>query len=425
MITGFRHFFSLAFLLLPPAGMASTYFEMDFENGQPAVQTPHPVWSLPKLFANNYGENNFFHITDEVAHRGRHSLRFDYSARNGYCNTCGFYRTTHKRGLDDVDYFVADDGKDLASKQDERKKPGKKKPRKLARPKPEKHPGKQKKHRQKSHGAIDKGPAASPGKILYNRDNGYSKWQITAVGDEDGKNDRLELRLLAPGIGAEKPAFHGGDRIVIARQCDVDGHIGRKVGRRSDCNNVITWFAGVTEQRPGQSLFRRMYLMVDDIDGDIHQKLHYFRAGGRRGRNIVLYADSRHSDAIEPQVSGLKAFGGEAIYRPGKNGLPAGIHFEPGVWYYLEEEYRAATLDDSGRKFRHDGVYRLWIAADNGKGIDAGPPVLTVTGLDLPPIAGGRGQHISFWGNIQHDSDTRGYWYMDDIKIADRRIGPD
>ncbi len=435
------------FLAITAAGIAhaTDYFILDFEDGEaPPAETGLPVWSLPAAFEKNYGPGNFFEVTDSTAHSGKYSLRFSYEGKNDFCNTCGIYRITHKRGLDGVDFFVADNAKDLTETKSDPRKAKKNKNKnknqnnrnqnnRINKEKPHKHKNnknhknKNNKKNKKNRKNTDKGPAAAPGRIVYNRSNGYSRWLITEVGDHDASNDKLSLKLLDAGTNGEPPEFNSNDKIAIARQCGIDGHVGRNIDRRNDCDKVINWFKNVPAQTPGTSIFRRAYYKYENIEGGVHQKLHFFRPGTARYNtsNIVTYADSRKTEHMVPMTSGFgKKYGGAPIYRPGRNGMPGNLRFMPNTWYYMEEEYRAATpdlnADPNGGIFKANGEYRLWFARS---GEESPEPVLEVTNLTMPPIRGG-GKSASFWGNVQHMQDTRGYWYMDDIKISDKKIGP-
>lgn len=382
---------------------AVDYFVLDFEDGvAPPTGKGLPIWSLPPAFTNNYGLGNFFNITDTTAHSGKYSLQFRYDGRNNFCNTCGIFKTTHKKGLDGVDYFVTNDATDLSSIKNDKAK---------------------KKHKRLN------GPAAQPGKIIYNKSNGFSKWEIVSVDNSYAQNDKLSVKLLKAGINGEKPEFNGGDKIAITRQCGVDGHIGMNIHRRSDCDSTITWFEKVKAQRPGQSIFRRVYLKPEGISPLVHQKLRFLRPdfGGPNKGNMFLLADSWSSKELVPLVTGFgRKMGGANRYKPGKNGMAADLLFKNNTWYYIEEQFKSATknlaVDPSGKTYHSNGEYRLWFCEAGKEDTTGATPVLEVTGLKLPPLTGGRGTHISLWGNVQHKVDTSGYWYMDDIKISDTKI---
>ena len=415
---------------------AIDYFVMDFEDGQqPPVSTPpnaQSIWTLPPVFADNYGPGNFFEITDNTAHSGNYSMRFTYEARNGFCNTCGLKRVPHKQGLDGVNFFVADTGEDLTELEDV------------------------------STSKANDGPNAKPGRFIYNKDNGFSKWEITSVVNDTAVNDKLLVKLSKPAIDGSTSEFNSNDEVSIARVCGVDGHVGNKIDRRSDCDNVITWFTNIAAgtQAPGASIYRRQYLKAEVTSLGAHQKLHFFRVdnGGPNAANIIIYGDSRHTTELVPEITGFRTMNGPAIFKPSLgNGLPANMEFKRGLWYYMEEQYKAATLNpafdqayyDSGQepefdangnpnpnynptydpndpranKYNQDGEYRLWFSEAGQEDTVGATPILEVTQLTMPPISGGSGTHVSFWGNVQHDVHLRGSWYIDDIYISDAPIG--
>ncbi len=454
------HLATLFLLVLPTSQpSAREFFNLDFEDGQkPPINTPpnaNSEWSLTPIFDTVYGPGNHFVVTNTTSHSGNFSLKFTYEGRNGFCNTCGTREYTHKAGLDGVDFFVVDSGIDLTDTED----PNTTKP--------------------------DRGPAAGPGKLVFNKSNGYSKWRVTAVEStvpEDPStfnNDKLLLKLLKPGINGEPPQFNGNDAVAIARKCGVDGNFGGKIDRRSDCDPVIVWFGNVADgsdpavpaaQSPGTSIFRRVYLKQEITSGKIHQKLHYIRPDltGEYQDELRVFADSRRGP-LAPQITNFKSLDGPGLIKPGSdflvdltndgidnptpapnftNNLDPAFEFERSVWYYLEEEYQAATLnptynpasdprsaqydpvafpnpdpnDPNTYKYNPDGAFRLWLKKSGQEGLITDPPSIELTAIRLPPILGGAGTHISFWGNIQHSVHTRGSWYIDDIRIADTRI---
>lgn len=432
------------------------FFKMDFETpdtGRTLVSLKgYPQWALPPVFDGNYGPGNLFQTVDTNSHTGTYSLRFTYDGHNGFCNTCGVKVVRHKKGLDGVDYFVADDGQDLT--RDSIDKPlldANGDPILNARGEP---------IIQKTYF-----PHAAPGKLVYNKSRGFSQWQVTAVQSEGGlKNNKLSLKFMRPGIGAfanEKPIINGNDQIAIARQCGVDGSIGLGTGgvpnpnRRSDCDTAISWLGSIPPnvepahdlQPPGASIFRRVYLRADFIDPPRGQKINYTtllggtaltRFNPATGKDepvsatIIPVAERAiKTDDVEPFIGGLGRHGGEIQYRPGVV-LPAGLTFERGVWYYIEQEYKAETYTmtttvTNGQvtvdtyKGNGDGAYRFWMTKS---GEPDGPPLIDLTGIPLPPLKGGTGKHMSFWGNFQHVSHSRGTWYMDDIVISNTRVGP-
>lgn len=409
-----KHLILLALLPIPSISLSATpVYEQNFEGGKPLVNTPDPDWSLTPIFDTLYGPGNTFSVTDSTAHSGLYSLKISYDGRNGFCNNCGTYGAIHKSGLDHADYFLSDTNENLTALDNI------------------------------NTVKINDGPLAKAGRLVFNKTNGFSKWEITAVGSQGAINNKLSVKLLKQGINGETPEFNGGDEIAIARQCGVDGHIANDINRRNDCDAAIIWFGDVSPQVAGTSIFRRMYLKAEITSPLIHQKLHYFRPGNDTDGNtgsIVLFADSQTAPHdVQPQLSGFgspnndvypyRDYGGANFYKPG-NGLSAGLEFKRSVWYYIEEQYKAATpsgaTDTAGRPiYNADGEYRLWFAESGKEDTDGATPILELTNLTMPPIDNiNTGPTVSFWGNIQHWTHLHGNWYMDDVVIAtDTKIG--
>jgi hypothetical protein len=370
---------------------ATPLYDENFDSAGAAPSiTPNPILSLPNYFLNRYGPGNMFEVTDTSAHSGEYSLRFTYEGRNGLCNGCGYNLVNHKQGLDGVNYFVADTGEDLTLLEDN------------------------------ATGKLNDGPAAKPGRLLFNTTNDYSKWQIVSVDNELDKNDKLTVKLLKGGIGSKTPEFNGNDQIAIARQCGVDGHVGgNDINKRSDCDDVVIWFANVPPQAEGTSIFRRQYLKAEITSPLIHQKLHYLRPGNGTAfpQGIVLGVDSNPPiRELKLQLTNFKPLGKDAIYATGLNNGFEGLVFERSEWFYLEEEYHAATFN--GSTYNNNGSYRLWFSKAGSEPAE-NAPTFELLNIPLPPITGGTASEMSLWGNFQHDTHSRGSWYIDDVKIAD------
>ncbi|MFK5951353.1 MAG: hypothetical protein QM500_21570, partial [Methylococcales bacterium] len=233
MINKTRYTLTLAISLLSlavisPHVLAVTYYETNFESGLEPKSSPDveagSIWTLPSSFPGTYGNNNHFNITSTTVHSGSFSLVFTYEARNGFCNTCGFVSDTHiATGSDGVDYFISNTGRDLSISDN---------PDTVTK--------------------MDDGIKAQPGKFAYNISNGFSKWEIVSVVNENNVNDRLNLKLINKGINNED-TINGGNNLAVTRHCGIDGIIGIKKGvndiiRRSDCNVVIMWFQNVALQ---------------------------------------------------------------------------------------------------------------------------------------------------------------------------------
>lgn len=403
---------------------ALDYVDLDFETPAkgllPVSGKAYPLWTLPPAFDENYGAGNQLEISKTSSHSGSYSLRFNYEAKNNFCNTCGTKLVVQKKGVDGVNYVIASSGEDLT---------------------------------RESYPDGTPAPHASLGKHVYNTSRGYSQWEITSISNDSATNDKLSLKLLHSGVGEfadKEQIINTNDKLAVARRCGVDGIIGKSngefmVNRRSDCNSSITWFGNIGHintadaiQPPGGSLFRRAYLKAELVDPPTGQKLNYARfmrvskqtdnAIADKFVEVVLVADFSLRENLEPHASGFGKIGGLGRYKPGQ-GMPVNLQFERGKWYYIEEEYKAetytikTTLESDGNitvnsyKGNSNGEYRLWFA-ESGK--ESAVPLINIKNLSLPPIIGGKGTHVSLWGNEGHDTHSRGSWYIDDVKISNK-----
>ena len=408
----FLKLLTVLFFGLSNTTYALTFYENNYESGVRPLssQDPNnadPIWTMAGDFPDSYGPGNFFNLTNTTSHSGSYSLKITYEGLNGICNACGSSFRTHKAGFDNVDFFVSDSGEDLTISDDP------------------------------STTKDDDGPKAEPGKFIYNRNGGFSKWEIMSVTDEDASNDRINLKLALKGVNGET-TFNSGDGILITRTCGVDGLIGivagkNDVNRRSDCNRVIAWFSNVTAQAPGDSIFRRSYYKAEITGPGIRQKLHYFqpdRFGPNLG-SIFLIATSNTTSFPQTnlQLEGFSQYGGDALYNPGWNNGFDGMILERSIWYYIEEEFKAATVatvdpvSGAPLTYNADGEYRLWFSPSGSEPTENNP-TFEITGLTLPPLTGGNGTQISFWGNNGHHIHNRGSWYIDDVIISNTWNGP-
>jgi hypothetical protein len=381
-------------IILSLTGYVSAVTAIDFYNenfdnsgAMPAI-TANPIFSLTGIFTKSYGPGDAFEVTNTTSHSGDYSLRFNYEHKNGLCNACGLNFVNHKQGLNEVDFFVADTGEDLTLTEDDATR------------------------------IENDGPAAKAGRIIYNSGNGFSKWQVSLVGNHSGTNDKLTVGLLKSGIDGTKPQFNGGDSVFIARECGVDGYIAQDINKRSDCNPVIIWFHNVSAQSEGASIFRRQYLKAEITNPFIHQKLHYFRPGRNTpfSQEIVLGVDTNPPiRELKLQLTNFKPLGGSSIYVTGLHNGFDGFILERSTWFYIEEEYLAATFN--GTTYNNDGAYRLWFSK-SGLEPNQASPSFELLNIPLPPL-NGTGTEISLWGNFQHNTDSRGSWYIDDVAISD------
>lgn len=356
---------------------AVEFYNNDFES--PVDFSPKPVWGISPAFEELYGSGNNFETTQTASHSGTSSLKFDYNGRNGMCNLCGFTTVVHKTGVDDSLSFIAETGEDLTADP----------------------------------------TLAQKGRVVINKTDGYSKWEILSVDNENATRDKLTLKKLNDGILGNPAAFNSGDDVFIARHCGVDGTaVNNRPERRADCNKVIAFMyghevsKGVSVQLDDQSIFRRVYLKQEIASRSNHQKLRYWRP---QTALITLIGQTTNGETT-PQVAGLNNFGGGNIYKPSLGNM-ADVKFERGKWYYVEEEFHTESSLDAA-----DGYYRLWFA-EAGSPEETDPVAslaLEVTGLTITPV-----RQQTLWGNIQHTTHTIGVWYMDDLAISsDTKIGP-
>ncbi len=383
---------------------SATLFQLDFESGLPnPIDTPIPIWALPTQMATSTGTGNLFEINNNIAHSGNSSLMLNPNGRNGRCNTCGGKKLTHDTdiNLDGVTYFVTSTQDDLSL-------------------------------------SANKGAAAKYGRLLYNETKGFSVWKIISVGTENSTNDKLTVELLKSGINNDPAIFSSGDEIYIARQCGVDGNFTSNIHQRDDCNILINSLINITgTQAPGQSIFRRFYMRMDLVK-PANMKLRYWTS------NLIDPSNATHvyfnasglgnKFPVTPQVltvnndtvdkTHLSNDGKTFVYKPGSGAtdMPEGLNFERSKWYYIEEEFLAATLDpadSSGKTYLNDGEYRLWISESGKEATDGATPIVNISEMQLPVV-----ERATFWGNYQHVSHTIGKIYIDDFVIAtDSKIG--
>ncbi|MDH5387411.1 MAG: hypothetical protein OEY06_03050 [Gammaproteobacteria bacterium] len=367
---------SLSFLLINNVkASGQVLYETDFEDNQLVTKTPNPVWSLrldPDIGVIE-GPGNFFTLVTGNAHSGTHSLRYNYQARNGFCNGCNGTARIHKTGLayDNVTFFVDSSGADLTQSP----------------------------------------IFAGVGRFIYNKSDGYSKWQITGIQTDTSLNDKLILTRVADGIDGATNTFNSGDVITVERVCGVDGLVADNIDRRRDCNEAISYLISPTfsdhPQKPGEAIYRRVYLKLDASslvsEAPQLQKVRYWTDESTSSILLVLH---RQVDSMKLGIESLAAFGG-----PAQDVIIDSVNVVPGVWYYIQEEFKARTAPD-----KNDGEYRLWFAE---AGQESTTPVYELTGSSLSTVIA-----PSLWGNHQHWEDATGFWYIDDIKFSNVSIGP-
>ena len=337
----------------------TVYYDEDYDDGVVDLGVANPVWNLPLKAGGSIGPGNIFDVVSNVSYSGKNSLRFNYGGRNGICNMCGGGLRIQKSGNNSSKFFIDSLVSDLT-----------------------------------------KDPVyAATGRYVYNTSNGFTKWKILSVLNQDGINDKLSLELISDHIEGGSNIIDSNQGVKIFRQCGVDGIVGGDINKRSDCNVAINYFSGVS-QVSGESIYRRAYLMIGaGAVLPFNQKLRYWDT-----TTGPLYLVIRNSNEGYYGWVGASSVGGPSS-------IHSGVVLEKGVWYYLEEQFKAETSDSAD-----DGEYRLWLAKS---GEETNVPQIELTGLNLGGV-----KKASLWGNHQHDKDSTGYWYIDSFKISNSRIGP-
>jgi hypothetical protein len=338
-----------------------------------------PVWAWKKPYdpvksalGMMYGRGDIFERSTTVAHSGLYSLRLNLAGRNAVCNMCGLAGTLRQSATaDGVRYFVDSAGQDLSA-----------------------------------------APFNEPDsrRYVYDKSDRFSRWVANAVTNENATGDRLDFVRGAPQRNAMRGTarFHAGDSVEIYRACGVDGTVGKRISRRSDCNLAINYLQNINPSRdfpPGGSLFRRFYFYVpsNTVLPEITLKLGYmhFKYSGKDGGVQVIVVSTQRGGDIESEGS----FGFFSSH----------IQIKRDRWYYVEEQFRRESAVGAS-----DGQYRLWVAED---GSSSGSPVVQKNGLPLQEILSSSGGGMSIGGNWQHYTDSSGFIYFDDIEISRGRVG--
>jgi hypothetical protein len=357
------------------------FYETDFEDGKLETGIGKPVWSLhlDQEIGNTEGIGNFFTVVTGNAHSGTRSLQFNYTGRNAFCNSCGGRIATMAAGSFGTNVFVDAGEANLATDPFN----------------------------------------ADNGRFIYNKTDGYSKWEIVGSPvDENASGDRLNLVLDTAGINGATNTFSPGDTVSIERQCGVDGIVADNKDRRRDCNEVINYFVNpnltTRPQKPGESLYRRVYVKLDISASatlgslPFAQKLRYWTDDNNKTIYLVVRSTTS-TGTIVPRIESLKGLGG-----PDGDVIFSDIEMIPNTWYYIQEQFKAQTEDG-----KNDGEYRLWFAKSGEETIT---PVYEIAGISLSIVS-----RPSMWGNFQHlrpGDDPTTSWYIDDIKISNVSIGP-
>ncbi len=337
------------------AHAAVIFFEDDFEEGTIDSQ-PNPKWSWkPPISQGNissgmmYGDTDIYTVTDDIAFSGNYSLRLNFSGRNGWCNECG--------------------SKDVTLSQND----------------------------------INSGCVAITGapwgSHLYNQTNGFSKWEI-----ESYTNNEVcfNTSTAAGNSMILTNSFSAGDGIKVPYQCNVNGIVGGRIDRRSDCNKAINYLDGVSDADLGygKTVSRRFYLYIPSATTLPNTTLK------------LGYAHFNINGSVVPNTMKLSVQRGLSIEAT----LPGGKFVNPiavvkDKWFYFEEVWRRETSAGAS-----DGEYKFYFSPAD----DFNPqPLLVQANLTI-----GRLVDMSINGNFQHKNDANGYVYFDNVLISDSYSGP-
>ena len=344
-------------------GSPNFIFYDSFDEGISTSPHTETRWSWKEPFSESnpfgmaVGEGDIYEVSKNFAFRGNASLRLDFDGRNGWCNVCGADSYTVAGGVENSVFLQATEQGILANQP-------------------------------------------SPNRPVFNKSDRWSRWTPESTGDQslffkEGKPSRNELG----GTGL----FQSGDEVFIARECGVDGTIGREVNRRSDCNLGINYLQGVSASdfEFGESIARRFYIYVapETEMPNTTLKLGYtWLRNDENGRyHVYPLLRSGEISVATRSIVGVHSFPGKTLER--------------GAWYYLEEVYTRESSDSA-----NDGTYKLYF--------DRHDEVTNVPLVSLDNITFGELLDMSVVGNWQHTNDARGYLYIDEVAVADGYIGP-
>jgi hypothetical protein len=350
--------FAIIFLVLAQNVNAEIFFADDFEGGEVSAG-PKPIWGWSPGMAESrvstintdgmYGENDIYTVSADRPYTGTYSWKLDFEGRNNWCNQCGSKEVV----LTDSDI-------------------------------------------NSSCVTLAGGPFAS---YMFNKDNGFSAWDV--LSNENGMVCWDGASVRAESLFSQSQ-FSTNDRVAFPYQCDVNGVVGGRIGRRSDCNKAINYLEGVSSQHFsfGQSIARRFYLYIpsETVLPNITLKLGYahFRKDGRRVANTLKLSVQR---GLTLEMSA-----------PGGN-FTDGFRLERNRWYYFEELFTRESAVNAG-----DGEYVLWVSASDEQNPQ---PIRRQSNINIGELL-----DMSFNGNFQHTNDAKGVIFFDDVVIADQRVGP-
>ena len=356
---------STGFMTLPSSLNAQVLFEEDFESGQ-FSQGASPRWSWPGEPTNSgniqsamlRGEGDVYSITTARRYRGDYAMAMDFSGRNNWCNTCGNTELSLNATTASTGCFTV--------------------------PEP--------------------GPY---GDSVYNRDNGFSQWEVTSV---TGQQVCIDVsRAIGDSIfGSAQTGLSAGDLVRVPKRCGVNGDVSNSVSRRIDCNRAITYLNGVSTNDIGygERIARRFYMLIPRQTQlpNITFKLGYsfWQRVGEQSRVSTLKLSVQRDTSLE-----LLAPNGERISGR-SNTVPR------DQWWYFEEVW----VRESSAGAR-DAEYRVYMGPADAPTAQLVQPVVVRSGFEMGEL-----RQMSINGNWQHTGGVSGLVYFDDIVIAKQFVGP-
>lgn len=342
-------------------GATKIYFEEDFEQGT-ITTSPQPEWSWKPPLTEGRADsvstsmmfgtaNDIYSVSSARAYTGNHSWRLNFAGRNNWCNQCG------------VETVVVTQS-------------------------------------HLDNGSIPQltGPW---GDVVFNLSNGFSTWKITDPNANQltfNKNQAESDSLF----GMDSNALSVGDELKIPYQCGINGIVGGRISRRSDCNKAINYLNGISDEDfgYGKKISRRFYMYIPSstVLPGITLKLGYahFRRNGSSYPSTLKLSVQRD---LQLELS-----------LPGGKSVPD-YRVEKDKWYYYEEVWTRESAAGA-----NDGSYELYVSPEDN--IDPSP-VVRQSNIQIGSIV-----DMSINGNFQHNNDASGSIYFDSIVISDGYNGP-
>jgi len=345
---------ALAFFCAISLGSAANgqvYFQDDFEDGT-IDATPNPDWSWKPiegiaLGPMAVGERDIYSISDDRAFSGDNSWRLDFAGRNDWGNQCGTKTVT-------------------VTQSD-----------------------------------IDSGSVAVTGApwndALFNKTNGFSKWEITSSTNSEVFFDTTTA--LGDSLTTAN-GFSAGDELKIPYKCGVNGIVGGNVNKRNDVNKAINYLDGIesADFDFGESISRSFYLYIPEetILPNTTLKLGYFRA--KRNENSPQQNNYTLKLSVQRGIS-------LELSTPGGVFVDTSYTIDKNQWQYFEETWTRESANGLS-----DGKYVLRVRKENESS--------TTTAVVQDNVLVGSLVRMSVNGNFQNVNDASGFVYFDDFLIS-------